>query len=205
MTLDMRPLFGNCSWCRCDPLRRHFRALDSGAARGQCAHAGDRRGDSGGRQGLLESAVFDHRHRRSHPVRCLGLGLGLGHRRRLRRGRPSLGARRVYRHVHLGARQCAYRTGRASRNQRRAQGCVSRRRHHRHAGRRLGTARRRRLLPAHAAGARRCGGGAAFARRSGVRRLIDFDFRSTGRRHFHQGRRRRCRPRRQSGSRYSGR
>ena len=65
-------------------------------------------------------------------------------------------------------------------------------RHHRHAGRRIGPARRRRLLhdPDRADGSRalqprshRCAG------RAGLRRLADLDLRATRGRHFHQGRR----------------
>ena len=41
--------------------------------------------------------------------------------------------------------------------------------------------------------------------RAGLRRFADFDFRAFGRRHFHQGRRRRRRPGRQGRSRHSGR
>jgi K(+)-stimulated pyrophosphate-energized sodium pump len=78
---------------------------------------------------------------------ALGLALGWPTAGRFRRGRDTLGTRRLHRHVHLGARQCAHRAGGASRHQRRAQGRVPRRRHHRHAGGGPGVARRRRLLP----------------------------------------------------------
>ena len=80
---------------------------------------------------------------------------------------------------------------------------LPRRRDHRHARRRPRAARRRRLLrPAHRRLRPHAEGGRRRAHRPRLRRLADLDLRPTGRRHLHQGRRRRRRPRRQGRGRH---
>ena len=74
-------------------------------------------------------------------VRCSRLALGWATAGGFAVGADSVGPRRLHRHVHLRARERAHRAGSASRHQRRAQGCVPRRRNHRHAGGRPGAAR----------------------------------------------------------------
>ena len=91
-----------------------------------------------------------------------------------------------------------------SRARRRARHRVQGRRRHRHAGRRPRAARRRRLLflsaqhPAGRRSARRARGDG----RARFRRLADLDLRASRRRHLHEGRRCRRRPRRQGRGRH---
>ena len=111
----------------------------------------------------------------------------------------------LHRHERVGARERAHGRSRAHGPQRGAGRGFPRRRDHRHAGRRPGTARRGRLLLVprrlRALGAEPEEGRPAprhpAARGPRVRRLADLDLRASGRRHLHQGRRRRRRPRRQ--------
>ncbi len=181
-------------------LRRLGVPLDPGRERRHAADAGDRRRRPGGRQGLSQPAIHDHRHRRDRGVPCAGLPAELVQRHRLRHRRHPVGCRRLCRHERLGPRQRAHRRGGALR--RAAPGARHRLqvgRDHRHAGGRARAARRRRLLfhparylqrgrPVRAAPHPR---GAGRAR---VRRLADLDLRAARRRHLHQGRRRGRRP-----------
>ena len=85
-------------------------------------------------------------------------------------------------------------------------GCIPRWRDHGHAGCWPRPHRSRGLLRAAAADSLdRTRRRAARTRRPRLRRLAHLDFRATGRRHFHEGRRRRRRPRRQGRGRHSGR
>ena len=141
----------------------------------------------------------------------IGVFLELGDGGRLPGRRRALGPRGLHRHERLGARERPHRRGRAQGPERGAVGRVPWRRDHRHAGRRPGPARRRRLLlvPAGlgALGAEPDEGRPAprdpAAGRPRLRRLADLDLRAAGRRHLHQGRRRRRRPRRQGRGRHS--
>ena len=112
----------------------------------QRAHAGDLGRRPGGRQGLPEPPVPDHRHGRDSARDPDRDPPGRHHRDRLRDRRRALRRRRVHRHEPLGARQRPGRRGgprrRAAGARRRLQGRLG----HRPAGRRPGAARRRRLL-----------------------------------------------------------
>ena len=193
----------DCGRCCCNPLRRHFGALDFEAACRQCPHARNRRGHSGRRPRLSEPPVLHHRDCRRHSVLGDWFGARLGDGRRLCGRRDPVRIGGLHRHVHLGTRQRAHRAGRAQRHQCGAEGGVPRRRHHRHVGRGLRVARRRRLLLRHAQHAGRFRYGIALAGGPGLRRFPHFDFRALGRRHFHQGRRCRRGPGGQGRGRYS--
>ena len=141
----IRPLFRGNSHVRWHHLRARVRRdrnsvrrsldpVDPRAARGQRAHARDRRRDQRRRARLPQPPVHDHRHGRpgAHgPDRDLPRRL---YRGRLRHRRGALGRDRLHRHERLGARQRAHRGSRAHRPERGAQRRVPRRRHHRHAG-----------------------------------------------------------------------
>ena len=158
-----------------------------------------------GAQGLPQPPVHDHRHRRRHPVRHHLVGARRRDGRRLRDRRDPVRPRGLHRHERLGALERAHGRGRAHRPERGAGGRVPRRRHHRHAGRRPRPARRGRLLLVpdrlRARAPNLDEGGPAphhpAAGRPRLRRLADLDLRAAGRRHLHQGCRRRRRPRRQ--------
>ena len=129
----------------------------------------------------------------------LGVPTAVGLRRRCR----PFGRCRLHRHEHLGARQRAHGPGRERRPEPGAADRVSRRRHHRHAGRRPRPARRGGLLRRVARHDRRRSR-AARAGRPRLRRLAHFHLRAARRRHLHQGRRRRRGPGGQGRSRHSG-
>ena len=131
---------------------------------------------------------------------------GLGSRGRLPDRRDPLGRGRLHRHAGLGARQRAHRRSGPRRPRSGAQPRFPRRRDHRTAGGRP----RLFAVSGYYAIMLQVNGGddVAFARRAGrarVRLLADLGLRASGRRHLHQGRRRRRRPRRQSRSRHPGR
>ena len=107
---------------------------------------------------------------------------------RLCAGRGALGRLRLYRHECVGARQCAYRTGRHQGHWAGAGRGISRRRHHRHAGGRPGTAGGDGLLHVSGAGRRGHSRQAQSADRICLWILADFHLRPSGRRHFHKGR-----------------
>ena len=112
------------------------------------------------------------------------------------------GAAGLHRHEPVGARELPGRRGGPRRHpagaRRRLQGRIG----HRPAGRRPGAARRRRLLRRPRAARLLRQGGRGRADRTRLRRLPDLGLRATGRRHLHQGRRRRRRPRRQDRGRH---
>ena len=178
-------------------VRTHHHPAPAGEVARQRAHAGDLGRGAGGRQGLPEPPVHDHRRGR-HADRDRALApAGLQDRDRIRHRRHPLRLGRLHRHERLGARQLARRRGgprrRAAGARRRLQGRLG----HRHARRRPGAARRRRLLrhPRHHRQHRQ--GGRRRAGRPWLRRLADLGLRPARRRHLHQGRRRRRRPGRQ--------
>ena len=108
------------------------------------------------------------------------------------------GSTGLHRHERLGALQRPRRRGGPRRRHAGAAGRLPRRRDHRHAGRRPGPAGRRRLLRrADLVLQRQPQDGCRRARRPRLRRLADLRLRPTGRRHLHQGGRRRRRPGRQ--------
>ena len=187
-------------------LRRRRRGLRRGhvpmAARAlarQRAHAGDLRRRAGGRAGLPEPPVHDHRHGRRGAGDRDRHRAQPAHRDRLRHRRHALRRGRVHRHERLGPRERPRRRGRPRRRRPGAQRRLPRRRGHRPAGGRPGASGRGRLLrhPAPGRRAREDRGGRPDRPR--LRRLADLGLRATGRRHLHQGRRRRRRPRRQGG------
>ena len=171
--------------------------------------ARDRRRRAGRRDGVSQSPVHDHRRRRHRRLRpALDLP-GLPRRLRLPDRRAALGCRRLHRHERVGPGQRAHRGGRQARTGAGARGRVSRRRGHRHAGGGTRAARRLDLLrhsllvlcrrPGLGPGGPRRPRGAARAQ---LRRLADLDLRPPGRRHLHQGRRRRRRSGRQDRGRH---
>ena len=118
-----------------DRLRPRLDQLDHEEAGRQRAHAGDRGGHPGRRQGVPQSPVRHHRHRRRHPVRHHLVGARRPHCRRLPRRRGAVRARRVHRHERFGALERAHRGSGAHGPQRSARDCIPRRRDHRHARR----------------------------------------------------------------------
>ncbi len=135
----------------------------------------------------------------------IGFALDWGTADRLRGGRHPVRRYRLYRHERFGPRQCAHRRSCPKRARCGTECGVPRRRHHRHAGGWPGPARRHRVLPRAALPGLRDHARAARAGRPGLRLVADLDLRAPGRRHLHQGRRRRRGPGRQGGSRHSGR
>ena len=175
-----------------------------GALARQRAHAGDLRRGAGGRQGLPQPPVPDHRDRRDPAgdpdLRCSRTSHGY----RIRDRRRALRRRRLHRHEPVGPRERPRRRGgprrRAAGARRRLQGRLG----HRPARRRAGAVRRRRLLRHPARGLRPDRrGGDRRADRARLRRFADLRLRPTRRRHLHQGGRRRRRPRRQGRGRNS--
>src|SRR6218665_172979 len=178
----------------CRGLRHLGQGLDSCPRPGQCPHAGDRGRHPGRRCRLPGAPGQDH---------CHG-GPGAGgfdrpvsryhHGRRLCPGGLALGRLWFHRHERLGARQCAHRAGRNRRHRPGADGGVSWRRDHRHAGGRAGPARRDRLLLVSGRRQPRAHGPTGrFARSADRLRLwlvAGFPLFAPGRGHLHQGGRR---------------
>ena len=196
----------------CDRRRRVLDHHDPRQARRQSAHAGDRRRDPGGRQGLPQSPIHDDRHRRRDPVRDHLVGARRAHRGRVPDRRGAFGARGLHRHERVGALERAHRRGGTYGAQRSACGRVPRRRDHRHAGGGAGPARRGGflLVPGRlrTLGAESGQGEPAphhrAAGRPRLRRIAHLDLRASGRRHLHQGRGRRRGPGRQGRSGHPG-
>ncbi len=169
-------------------------------AGGERAHAGDRARDPGGRRRVSAEAVHDHRGGRDRPVlptRFL-LGARLGNGFRLPGRRPLLGGRRVHRHERRSALERPYSRGRPRGLATGVQGRVPRRLGDGAPRRGARPARRRRLL----LGADRLDReqprlGGRRPDRPRVRRLAHLRLRASRRRHLHEGRGRRRRPRRE--------
>ena len=190
-------------------LRLRAAKLDPEPGRRQCAHAGNLRRHPARCSRLPGAAVQDHRHRGRDPG---GADLCLSRQQdghRLRARRLAVRRLRLHWHEHLGASQCANRPGRHQRHRPRTGRRVQRRRHHRHAGRGPGADWRGAVLLVgdwRADAHRRHNAVATAQAHAGLclRLVIDLDLRAVGRRHFHQGRRRRRRPGGQGRSRHPG-
>ncbi len=170
----------------------------------QRAHAGDLRRRPGGRQGISQPPVSDHRGRRrtaGNPDRCAS---GRHHRHRLRHRWRAFGSGGLHRHEPLGPRQRPRRRGGSRRRAAGLGRSLQGRLGDRPAGCRPGPARRRRLLRdpdprrPHRQGSGRC------PHRPRLRRFADLGLRPSRRRHLHQGGRCRRGPRRQGGGRDPG-
>ncbi len=195
--------------CSGAALRRLDHPLRAQPQRRQCAHAGNRPGDSGRRRRLSEPPVHHHRHGRRGDLRSRAPVPRLAGRRRLPDRRRAVRPRRLCRHVRLGARQCPHRRSLAP-------------------GSRPGLSVAFRsgavtgmlvvglgvlavagyyavLTPASASTSRSPNRAASWSTAwsaLGFGRLADLDLRPSRRRHLHQGRRRRRRHGRQGRSRH---
>ena len=161
--------------------------------------AGDRARDPGGCRGVSPQAVHDDRDRRGRavlPARLLQPAR-VGHRVRVPDRRRLLGAGRLHRDERRSALERPHRRSRARGVAAGIQGCVSRGLRHRAPRRRARPARRGGLLlGAHRLDRELAGVGGARPHRTGVRRLAHLRLRAARRRHLHEGRRCRRRPRR---------
>ncbi len=178
-------------------LRTHSHPAPACQVPWQRPDAGNLGSCPGGRTGLPEPPVHDHRRGRGAARDRALAPAGLQDRDRLRDRRRPLRRHRLHRDERLGAGQLPRRRGRPRRcaagARRRLQGRLG----HRAPRRRPGAARRRRLLrdPGHHRQHRQ--GGRRRADRPRLRWLADLRLRPARRRHLHQGRRRRRRPGRQ--------
>ena len=175
-------------------LQRLRQPCGSGGADRKRPDARDRGGDTGRGERLSQPSIPRYRRRRFGHRRPFVVASRSACGHRLCRRLHLVGRRRVYRHEHLGARQCADGRSRPFRHCPGADHRLPLGHRHRHAGGRPGASRSRRLL---------CGswcfrfrtaahpGGAGGAQLRGV---ADLDIRPSRRRYFHQGRRRRRRP-----------
>ena len=161
-----------------------------------------------GAAAYLQQAVHDDRGRRDRAVPAdrllqrarLGNGVRLPDRRR------PLGGGRLHRHERRRPLERAHRRGRARGRRAGVQGRVPGRLGHRPARRRPRPVRRRRLLLVpHRRARQHARVGGRRPHRARVRRLADLGLRPSRRRHLHEGRRRRRRPRRQDRGRASPR
>ena len=132
------------------PHRRDLRILgtqlDSFPRRRQCPHARNCCCHSNRRGCLSGTAIQNHRHGRCGSGCAYCLGLRPVKCRRLCTRCSTFRRMRLYRHEHFSPCQCAHRSSCYQRHWPCAGCCVSRRRHHRHAGGWFGFARRDRFL-----------------------------------------------------------
>ncbi len=181
----------------CGGLRPRDHAIPARALAGQREDAEHLAGRPAGRARVPEPSV--HNDRRCRGGRVRGADLHPEHRcsgRLFDRSDP-LRLDRLHRHERVGALQRARRRGGQGRRLAGAKGRVPRRRDHRPARGRARAARRLRLLRRAYIDLQRqpqdCSGRADRPR---LRRLADLCVREARRRHLHEGRRRRRRPRR---------
>ena len=202
----MGSFFDHCLRRALDRLRRRDDQGRSCLGSWNAAHARDRCRHPGRRQGLSRPPIHHDRHRRRGHLFRARVSARNAAGDRLRPRRHSVRRCRLYRHEHLGPRQCQNRPGRHQEPRRRLESRLPLRCNHRHAGRRPRPSRRRGLLPHPDDDRRLCGQrsrGRRLAGRPRLRRLADLDLRPSRRRHLHQGRRRRRRSRWQGRSRHS--
>ena len=169
------------------------------------AHAGDLgRGPRRG-AGLPSAPIHDHRGRRRRRVHHPRPAALVDGRHRLRDRRDPVRLRGLHRHERLGAGERAHGPGGDEVARRRPRHRLPLGRSDRPSGRRTRAARRRRLFRLPDGRSWLCARRPHRSRRAGrarLRRLADLDLRPSRRRHLHQGRRRRGRPRRQGRSRH---
>ncbi len=181
--------------------------MAAAAARRQRGDAGDRPRRAGGRSRVPAPPVHHHRRGRGRPVprdRVLPRArLGDGDRLRDRGG--ALGSRGLHRHERGRSFERAHSRGCEAGPPSRLRGCLQGRLRRRSARRRPRPPGRRRLLrDPHRVLRQEPGDRDRRPDRACVRRLADLRLRAPRRRHLHQGRRRRRRPRRQDRGRHPG-
>ncbi len=162
------------------------------------ADAGDLGRGRRRRAGLPAPAIRDHRGRRNRRVHRARLPALLDGGDRLRHRRDPVRRGRLYRHERVGSRQRPHRAGGDGVAGGRPRHRLPLGRGHRHAGRGPRAPRRRRLFRLPDRRPRLRAVGPHCRRRAGrawLRRFADLDFRPVGRRHLHQRRGRRRRPR----------